>query len=282
VIAVGASLNAYTAALGDLFGDARLVQVDSRPGGPELSAYDLAARPVNPLHLSGDAKTVLSQLREAIPARAGGWRDDDAVIRLLAVDPRQVAIENRPAALARGTLDPRELMLALDAGLPHDAAITVGVGNFTWFPLQYLRNPGRRDFYFALDFVAIGQALATAIGAAIGVPQRPHVAIEGDASFMMHVQELETAARYSVPVLAFVLNDGALGAEYHKLKAAGMDPAESLLPAADVCEVATAFGARATRLSDPADLARVLTWFDPSEGPHVVDCPTSLSVAGPA
>ncbi|MGH3680187.1 MAG: thiamine pyrophosphate-dependent enzyme, partial [Natronosporangium sp.] len=212
---------------------------------------------------------------------ADPWRDQPEVRQLLATDPRRAAIAARPASLATGTLDPRELMLELDAALPPDATVVTGVGNFTWFPVQYLRNPADRRFLSTIDFVAIGQAVPTAIGAAIGQPGRPVVAFEGDGSFMMHVPELETAARYGVPVLVFVLNDGALGAEYHKLKALGLDPGESILPSADIVELAEALGARATRITDPAQARKVVDWFDPALGPHVVDCPTSRSVVGP-
>lgn len=289
VLAVGASLNAYTLAEGQLFPQARLVQIDLDPAGPRLAPYDLAARGGHaPLAVCGDAATVLDQLLAALPdpAPADGWRDQPEVRELLAVDPRREAIRTTPATLATGTVDPRELMLALDAQLPADAVVVAGVGNFTWFPVQYLRNPGDRRFISTIDFVAIGQAVPTGIGAALGLAEhgrpRPVVVVEGDASFMMHVQELETAARYGVPLLVFVCNDGALGAEYHKLKALGVDISETILPSVDVCGLAEALGARATRVTSPEQVAKVLEWFDPEQGPHVVDCPISRSVRGPA
>lgn len=283
VIAVGASLSAYTLAEGELFPEAAVVQVDSAPDGPALSSYDLAAHRRAPVPVPGDAAIVLGQLLETVPEAAPApWRQDEKVQELLRRDPRREAIDNRPASLARGTSDPRELMLALDRALPASAEVVIGVGNFTWFPVQFLRNPGNRRFLSTIDFVAIGQAVPTAIGAALGTATAPVVAFEGDASFMMHVQELETAARYGVPMLVFVLNDGALGAEYHKLKAAGVDVSETILPSADICEVAAAFGVRARRVTHQDQVPEVIEWFNPDEGPHVVDCPISRSVVGPS
>lgn len=283
VLAVGAGLNAYTAALGELFPDAKVIQLDSRAEGPELTPYDLVTRGgIDPIPVTGDAQTVLNQLLASVPAAERPWRADNTVAALLATDPRRESIESKPASLATGTMDPRELMIEMDAALPDDCTVVIGVGNFTWFPLQFLRNPGAREFFSTLDFVAIGQAVPIAIGAAVSGTDRQVVAIEGDASFMMHVQELETAARYGAPVLVFVLNDGALGAEYHKLEAAGVDSAESIMPTADICEVAQSLGCRAMRITRPEQLAEVLDWYDPRQGPHVVDCPTSRSVVGPA
>ncbi|HEX6500856.1 MAG TPA: thiamine pyrophosphate-binding protein [Micromonosporaceae bacterium] len=272
LIAVGASLNPYTRAHGELFGGVPTVRVDVRA--------DAAPTGTREVFLHADAAVAADELASLLPAiRSDTWRDA-ANAEALRQDGRPAEIASVPAPVMRDRTDPRQLVTALDAVLPDDCEVVIGVGNFTTFPVRFLRNPGRRRFHPLLDFITIGQALPVAIGAALAAGARPTVAFEGDASFMMHVQELETAARYAVPMLVFVMNDGALGAEYHKLRGHGLDPAESIMPSADVCEVATAFGARARRLTSLAQVGEIVEWFDADAGPHVVDCPVVRDVVG--
>ena len=60
------------------------------------------------------------------------------------------------------------------------------------------------------DFQSMGFGLPSAIGAKLGVPDRPVVAIVGDGGFQMSGLELLTARREAVPLLVFVFNDGYL------------------------------------------------------------------------
>ena len=60
------------------------------------------------------------------------------------------------------------------------------------------------------DFQSMGFGLPSAIGAKLGVPDRPVVAIIGDGGFQMSGLELLTARREAVPLLVFVFNDGYL------------------------------------------------------------------------
>ena len=157
----------------------------------------------------------------------------------------------------------------------------VGGGHFMGFVAQYLTNTGQRSFEMVFDFMTTGQAVPAAIGAALADPRRTVCAFEGDASFMMHVQEIDTAARYAAALLIFVVNDQVLGAEYHKLRAHGLDPSEALVPMPDVVRLVEALGGRSIRIERPEDIREVMDWYDPARGPHVVDCPVSRSVVGP-
>ncbi|HKN98652.1 MAG TPA: thiamine pyrophosphate-dependent enzyme [Pseudonocardiaceae bacterium] len=98
-----------------------------------------------------------------------------------------------------------------------------------------------RDFFGACsgaewlrtDFGRIGQGLTTAIGALVAADDQPAFLVEGDAGFMMHLPEFETAVRYGLPILVVLFNDQLLGAEYHKAVAKGLnaDPAPTIVDA---------------------------------------------------
>lgn len=270
VLAVGARLTEHTTDHGRLFAGAPIVTVDLEP--PEGATASL----------QGDARATLVALADRLPAGgdARGWRDA-AVRAELAQDPRDVELAEPPASVPAGTVDPRRLLLRLDALLPDPATIVVGGGHCMGFPMRYLTGGRGRRFLPAFDFMTTGQGLACSIGAALAVPERPVIGFEGDASFLMHVQELETAARLRVPLLFFVLNDEALGAEYHRLRDAGEDGDRALLSTPDLARLAEAFGARGRTVTSLRQLDDVLAWFDPSAGPHVVDCRVAREVRGP-
>lgn len=272
VLAVGASLNARTTDNGKLFAAAELIQVDD-----DASAFD-RAQPAAQLQLLGDATATLSRLAELLKGSepVTGWKP-----MLPVVDARESAIASVPVTVESGTVDPRRFMLEMDKRLTDDAAVVVGGGHFMGFALQYLRNPAARSFDLVFDFMTTGQALPSAVGAAMACPDRMVVAVEGDASVLMHIQELETAARTGTPLLVLVLNDGALGAEYHGLVGDGMSGEVALAGTPALADVAVALGGRGMTVTSIDQVDEVIGWYDPARGPHLVDVRISRDVLGP-
>src|SRR5690606_4005942 len=72
----------------------------------------------------------------------------------------------------------------------------------------------------------------------------PAFTVEGDAGFMMHLAEFETAVRYDLPLLVVVMNDEALGAEYHKSIAVGLDGDLTLISTPNLGRVGASLGGR--------------------------------------
>jgi thiamine pyrophosphate-dependent acetolactate synthase large subunit-like protein len=166
-------------------------------------------------------------------------------------------------------------MAELGTLLPDDCQIVVGAGHFSAFPLLYL--PGRRTHRYlpVFDFGSIGQGLPVAVGAALARPERPVVCFEGDASMLMNVQELETIGRIRPRLLLFVLNDGALGAEYHRLARMGIDPDLAAYERAGFQAVAEAFGVPAYTLRSVEEAREAVAKFLAGDGPMLIDVRTS-------
>jgi len=57
----------------------------------------------------------------------------------------------------------------------------------------------------------LGYGYATALGVAVGNPDRPVVSITGDGGFMYNVQELSTQAKFGIPLVTVVFNDNMFG-----------------------------------------------------------------------
>jgi thiamine pyrophosphate-dependent acetolactate synthase large subunit-like protein len=271
VLAVGASLNHYTTESGVAFPFARVIRIDDQPNLPRDGIAPIA------LHLQADARAGVEALLDAVRGRAGsGYRTADLARRIAAHDPLSPALDR--AYETGGLLDPRAVMRHVDSKLSADDITVIGMGHFWWFAINFLRSRADDSFIFTHDFGAIGQGIATGIGAAIGRPDRRVTIIEGDASALMAIQELDTAVRYGVPIRVLVMNDEGVGAEYHHLQSIGLDPRDSILPSPDLALVARGFGANGITLDSPELLARRLDdeWDHP--GPALFDVRISREV----
>src|SRR5438874_381037 len=80
----------------------------------------------------------------------------------------------------------------------------------------------------------------------VAATDRPTLLVDGDASVLMHLAELETAVREQLPLLTVVLNDQALGSEYHKFHAHKMDAELATIPTPDLGAVMRSLGGKGT------------------------------------
>jgi acetolactate synthase I/II/III large subunit len=265
VLAVGSALDPYVTQRGSLLAGARVIQVDH---DPEAAIAGVRRADVV---LTGDARATVAALSAELAARDGSVPPAPAP----APDFATRDLAAFPCDPEPGTLDPRLLMAALAEVLPDGCPIVVGAGHFSAFPLLYL--PGRRSHRYlpVFDFGSIGQGLPVAIGAALARPEAPVIAFEGDASLLMNVQELETIGRLRPRLLLFVMNDGALGAEYHRLGRLGIDPELAAYGRPAFEAIAKAFGVPARTLDSVAGAGAAVEAFLSAEGPLLVDVRTS-------
>ncbi|WP_243633227.1 thiamine pyrophosphate-dependent enzyme [Paenibacillus xerothermodurans] len=94
--------------------------------------------------------------------------------------------------------------------LPSNSIFTTDAGNFYGWMAKHYRFVEEGTFVGPTSG-AMGYALPAAIGAKVAHPDRIVVAYAGDGGFMMTVQELETAVRNNIPVLAIVANNNMYG-----------------------------------------------------------------------
>ena len=154
-----------------------------------------------------------------------------------------------------GAVDPRLAMRHLDNLLPDDCVIVIGGGHFWSFPTMYL-SKRRREFVFPIEFGSIGMALPTGIGCATATG-RPVVVIDGDGGLMMGLPELESVVREGLDVTVVVINDSALGAEYHKAVARGFAPGGAAYRSVSFEATAQALGGQGRTIADLSDLEAI-------------------------
>ncbi|WP_432577597.1 thiamine pyrophosphate-binding protein [Kineococcus arenarius] len=236
VVAVGASMGRSTTQSQRLFRGARVLQVareaveDGAGPGVEVLAGDAEETLGALLELASAQSTVRQPWFPPVGSSQECWEQD---------------LRDFSPEVPAGTVDPRRALAAVSAAIPPDAVVVVSNGHCSGFVSAFVTTPPRGRWFTAQGFGSIGQALPSAIGAACGAPGRKVVVFEGDAAFMMHAQEVESAARAGVDLTLFVLNDQALGTEYQRLLKEGDDAHLAVIPPPDLANLGRALGARA-------------------------------------
>lgn len=268
VIAVGAGLNIRTLGGGYTYPNARIVHIDVQPHvllGTERGAD---------CYVQGDAGETVREIEEALAAQGvqrDGFRTAATrnALRGHFRDPGEFEIEP-------GTVDIREALALLDRKLPPDVALLHGSAHNFSFP-QWHMQKARALQVSVTSFTGVGQVIGNAIGVAVASGDRV-CAVDGDGSALQNIQELDTAARLGVKLLYFIVNDEAYGAEYHKLRAKGLDGSISAVPTPDFGALARVFGCRGRQARTLEEVAAGVDEFLSGEGPMVLDVRISRNV----
>lgn len=178
-------------------GHQKLIQIDV--DSTELGKnYDVE------VEIHGDAKQSLLKLLDALQSQIEPResRGGDIISNYRAFNQKL----RSGAEIQSGMVD------AIRTALPDDSIVVSGMTNIGyWSHLLYeVRRP--RSYLTPGYFGTLGFAFPTALGAKIGRPEVPVVALCGDGGFMYGATELSTAVRYGINVVAVVFNNGAYGA----------------------------------------------------------------------
>ncbi len=222
----------------------------------------------------GDAKLALGALdaETAASLRARPERALDAGF----VAARRAEKREAFLALARSDetpIRPERVVAELQAALPADAVVVADPGTpCPYFSAYYEFNSTGRRFVSNRAHGALGYSLPAAVGAHFARPDAKCVAVMGDGSFGFCAGELETVARLDVPVTFVVLSNAVYGWIKAGQKTGYAERYFSVdFSRTDHAAVAEAYGIRAWRVSEPAELAPALAQAVEHGGPSLVD-----------
>lgn len=172
---------------------------------------------------------------------------------------------------------PQRIVSDVRQAVPEDGILSLDNGMFKiWFARNYMAYASNT---LLLDnaLAAMGAGLPTAICAKIVHPDKPVVALCGDGGFMMNSQELETAVRLGVDLVAIVLVDNAYG--MIKWKQAGSEMPEFGLDFGnpDFVRYAESYGAKGFRVTETGQLPEIIARCLAAPGVHVLEVPVDYS-----
>ncbi len=250
----------------------------------DISPEEIGHQYRNTIGVLADAKLALEVLIESwhLPAAkfsdwvkwtidvANDWREN--------IKP-QMNLKNDP-------MRPELLVGELSNLLPDNAMVVSDTGHAGMWTAAHLdlTSNGQR---FIRAAGSLGWALPAGIGAQIGSPQTSVVVFTGDGGAYYHLSELETAARWNVPV-TFVVNDNrslnqeinpylpAYGGNLH-----GKHAELWHFNDVNLADVANSLGVLGLRVTKPSQLASAMQQAQEHNGPTLIDVVTDIGAVAP-
>ena len=155
-------------------------------------------------------------------------------------------------------VSPPWLVERLQAVFGRDTIYVTDSGNGTFLAMECLRLEGPGRFLAPVDYSCMGYSVPAAIGAKLGRPGAPVVALVGDGAFLMTGLEALTAANQNIPIAIFVLRDREL-AQISQFQATAFNrTVASRLPDYDLAAIAAGLGIECLPLARDAEVDAVL------------------------
>ena len=186
------------------------------PENQRLIQIDIASEMIGvnrevDLALVGDAKSTLQFLLSEVKRR--GEPKPASPLLEQCQTSRQSFYQSQLDIASQDTelIHPLRLTKEVRDFFDRDAIICVDGGNSILWTIHLNRVYQPRTYLYACDSGHLGVGLPYAIGAKISHPDRQVYLISGDGAFMFNIQELETAVRNNVPLIAIIANDRRFG-----------------------------------------------------------------------
>jgi acetolactate synthase-1/2/3 large subunit/sulfoacetaldehyde acetyltransferase len=207
-LVVGSRLGQFTS-----FYDARYIQPGTAIVQVDIDSRDIGRVYPVAVGIQADARETLAALLDVL-ARDRARPTSDAWQR----EVRELRARRQARLLGEGALDavpvkPQRVYAELRRVLPADAIVTLDAGAAPAYGYDRLHFARPRTFLTPLDLGGLGFAFPAALGAKLGRPEAPALAIHGDGGFLMNAQELETAVRHRINVVTLVMNNNCWGSE---------------------------------------------------------------------
>jgi len=259
LIAIGARFDdRITGKIDEFASQAQIIHIDIDP--TSISKNIKVHIPV-----VGDAKNILTELIKHVShVERKEWFEKIAVWK------------KKYSSLYDNTSDvvkPQYVVEQICEATKGEAIVTTEVGQNQMWAAQYYTYTNPRSFLSSGGLGTMGFGFPAALGAQLGCPDKIVIAIAGDGSFQMNIQELSTAVKYNLPVKVAILNNGYLGM-VRQWQELFYDKryAHTLLDGnPDFVQVAKAYGADGFLVTDKKDVRPIIEKAISINGPVIID-----------
>jgi acetolactate synthase-1/2/3 large subunit len=263
LIVVGARFSDRVVSKASAFArNAKIIQIDVDPAEIDKNIKTYC-------HVVGDVKVVLSELNRRIgnPITHEKWMAQVKSYK-----------KRYPIRVEGESIRPKEILDALQKVMPAGSFVATEVGQNQMWAAQFLDHQHPGHFLTSGGLGTMGYGTGAAIGAQCGNPGSRVVNVAGDGCFRMNCNELATIARYRLPIVILLMNNGTLGMvrQWQTLFFGGRYSETTLEPDVDWSMLAKAFGVHGMKLSRTDDPQAVLQAAFDLQEPVVVDCEIPL------
>jgi acetolactate synthase I/II/III large subunit len=245
----------------------------------ELTTHGVAAHVV-----PGSCRAFLDLMQERAdaiaPSLAKGQAQRRAWLANIKQGPRLYDVENcsKPAK----PIHPATAIAALRNVYPRNGVVLIDSGARRAFAGHYWPSYEPRTYISATNLGPMGWAIPAAVGVQCARPDRRVAVITGDGCMHMHGMEIQTAARYGLPIIYVVLNNCALGNVWLRAHEYGPLPAElTSIPDHDWAGFARSLGATGFTVTDPAKLEETFRAALAAKGAVLIDVKTDKNCPTP-
>jgi acetolactate synthase-1/2/3 large subunit/sulfoacetaldehyde acetyltransferase len=272
ILALGTRLNQSTT-----FWDYRVLDPKTQIIQVDIDAQEIGRNYPVAAGIVGDARAVaehlLSALREAYPQGRPNppWRGE--VAGLAARRQARLAAE---LSLTAEPMMPQRVYPELRKVLPRDCMVTIDAGVAPGLAYDRLAYELPRTMFNYAGHGGLGMGLCVGLGTKLGRPDRPAISLQGDGGFLYASQELNTAVRHNIPLVAIVLNNSCHGAEkaqqqrFFGAKYIGVDLVN---PRFD--KLAEVYGALGMYVTRPDEIADAVKDALAAQRPAVIEIPVA-------
>lgn len=263
ILAIGMRFDdRVTGRVSDYAKQAKIIHVDIDPA--ELNKIVTVDIPI-----VADAKSALKALLPLIKkANHEEWIENFRKCDEIE-DKKIIADEIHPK---QGQITMAEVVNLLSEKTKSKAVIVSDVGQHQMVAARYFKFKEIDSYITSGGSGTMGFALPAAIGVKLGAPHKEVIAIAGDGSFQMNIQEMATIAQEDTPVKIIILNNNYLGMVrqwqqmFFEKRYSFVD-----LKNPDFVILSKGFGVNAEKVEKREDLDRALDRMLDSKKPYLLD-----------
>jgi acetolactate synthase-1/2/3 large subunit len=259
IIALGVRFDdRVTGKLSEFCKNAKFIHVD-------IDATEINKNITVDVPIQGDLKPTLKQMTELVQPLKGiqpwlkqikGWKKEFPFV----------------VPSSKKSIVPQQVIVDAQKLADEDVIVSVGVGQHQMWAAQFWRFNEPRNWLCSSGLGAMGFGLPAAMGAQVAYPNRQVINIDGDGSFLMNIQELQTLKIENIPVKNIILNNAHLGMVaqwedrfYKSLRG------HTHIGDASFSQIAHAFGIKAEEIRTPEEVIPALKRMLKHKGPYVLD-----------
>ena len=251
VLAVGSRLAGVSFRSGT-----RIIQIDA-------DEQEIGRSHKDTLGLVGDARATLEALLERLRAASAPRPSRKAEHEAL-----------RAKMAGENTMEPNaSIIKSLRAGAPENTILVAGMTQIGYYSRPFWPVYEPRTYLSSSYSGNLGYAYPVALGAKVARPDRPVVSVSGDGGFLFNAQELSTAARHGINVVAVVFNDSSYGNVARDLDESWGGEYGAELTNPDFMKLADAYGVVGMRAKEPTEVGRLVRDAIEKDRPALIEVP---------